>query len=65
MTQYCPTTSEESLNGFLISMRLRLAERRWQLIEREKNLQAVSDLNMLVSDIPSVLRRITRLRTIV
>lgn len=41
-------------------MRLRLAEGRWQLIEREKNLQALSDLNMLVSDIPSVLRRITK-----
>jgi len=41
-------------------MRLRVAEGKWQLINREKNLQALSDLNMLVSEIPDVLRTISR-----
>lgn len=51
--------SKQTIEEFLLSMRLRIAEGRWTLVQREKNLQALLDLGMVLSDVPEVLRSIT------
>jgi len=59
MSKRYPIASREEVEEFLLMLRLRLAEDRWSLIDREKNLESISDLNMLLSDIPGVLRKLS------
>lgn len=52
-------SSIETVKDFLIDMKLCLAEGRWSFVEREKNLQALSELNMVIADVPKVLQAIS------
>src|SRR5690606_32674169 len=62
MSRVQPDDLEKSLEDFLLSMCHCLASGKWQLINRDKNLQALADLDMLTCSrrIPAVLKSITK-----
>lgn len=50
MSRVQPDDLEKSLEDFLLSMCHCLASGKWQLIKRDKNLQALADLDMFETD---------------
>lgn len=49
----------EAVTSFLLDMKLRVAEGKWTLVDREKNLQDLAHMGMLTSDIPQVLQSLS------
>lgn len=60
MSRVQPDDLEKSLEDFLLSMCHCLASGKLQLIDRDKNLQALADLDMFETDVPAVLKSITK-----
>lgn len=47
---------EADVREFLLTVKLRVAEDRWTFVNRDKNLDALAELNMFPTDVATVLR---------